>query len=523
LSSSVRRRLPTLALCLSLVLAAYLRLAHVTDNPGWFSDEGTHLNIAANLLRGRVQYLAVRDSTLLAARLPLFDGLLAGLLALAGAGPGADSLRGLSGLRGFTASLGVLTTLLLCLAAWRMGGRRGRWLGVLAALTYALYPQAIVYSRFGFSYNLVAPLLLAALWAVWEFQRAAAQGAPAGRWLALAALAGGLAALSDLWGLVLLAPLTLAALTARRVEGRALAGLGLALLPLGLYAASMLLRAPRAFVFDLSFTLFRLGATPLPAQAALLAGNLLTLFSQEGWMALGAVGLFALRPARLRRLALLFFWAPLLLVGRSASLSSLSFYYLIPLLPLAALGLGALTLNGAHALARLVARALRPVVGRRAAAGGSVAAALAVAVAALYLAAQLAAQARAGFATAIDPFLLNPADARQAAAYVNARAAPGEVVLASPALAWLIDANAADFQMALARAGTATPHLPAGLPAERFAFDPRLDRARFVVVDNLWRNWGVYNVAGLPEMLAEVEGWRAVFTAGEVVVWERNP
>ncbi len=53
-----------LAVLLILALAAYLRLAYNADNPGWYTDEGTHLAIAQNLAQGRVQYLAVKDSTL---------------------------------------------------------------------------------------------------------------------------------------------------------------------------------------------------------------------------------------------------------------------------------------------------------------------------------------------------------------------------------------------------------------------------------------------------------------------------
>jgi hypothetical protein len=52
------------ALFLILALAAYLRLANHADNPGWYTDEGTHLAIAGQLLRGRIQYLAVNQSTL---------------------------------------------------------------------------------------------------------------------------------------------------------------------------------------------------------------------------------------------------------------------------------------------------------------------------------------------------------------------------------------------------------------------------------------------------------------------------
>ena len=72
---------------LILGLATFLRLANLADNPGWYTDEGTHLNIAANLLDGRVQYMAVGESTLLFARLPLFETILAGLVQGSGSEP----------------------------------------------------------------------------------------------------------------------------------------------------------------------------------------------------------------------------------------------------------------------------------------------------------------------------------------------------------------------------------------------------------------------------------------------------
>ena len=110
----------------------------------------------------------------------------------------------------------------------------------------------------------------------------------------------------------------------------------------------------------------------------------------------------------------------------------------------------------------------------------------------------------------------------QAAQYINQQMQMDEVVIASPTLAWALNANVADMQMPLAYAGRATPHLPADVPADRWAFNPAYQQARFVVVDNLWRNWAVPNVAGVGEMLHEVEMWPVAFRSGEVVVYQ-NP
>jgi hypothetical protein len=93
------------------------------------------------------------------------------------------------------------------------------------------------------------------------------------------------------------------------------------------------------------------------------------------------------------------------------------------------------------------------------------------------------------------------------------------VVIASPGLAWSLRANVADFQMSIAFTGQRTPHLPADVPRERFAFNPDYTQARFVVVDNLWRNWAVFTVPGVPQMLERVQTWPLMFQSGEIEVY----
>jgi hypothetical protein len=127
-----------------------------------------------------------------------------------------------------------------------------------------------------------------------------------------------------------------------------------------------------------------------------------------------------------------------------------------------------------------------------------------------------------GFHTQIDPFLIDPDHARLAAEFVNRHAAPDDVVVASPTLTWLIEANVADVQMATVVAGHAAPDLPADIPTDRFAFDPNYRQARFVIVDNLWHNWAVWNVPGAPDVLREMGTWPLAFEAGEIKVHE-NP
>lgn len=180
-------------LLIIVALAAYLRLWRVAETPGWFSDEGTHLEIVRHLLNGRTQYLSVTQSTLLFARLPLFEWLLAGAARLFGLGMGT--------LRGITAVLGTLSVALFY--AMLRDISKDRWLALTAALLLAVFPAAVIYSRFGFSYNLLVPLLLVAMWGLYCYLNGSRIG------LVWAALAIGLALITDLWAISLLPVLLL--------------------------------------------------------------------------------------------------------------------------------------------------------------------------------------------------------------------------------------------------------------------------------------------------------------------------
>jgi uncharacterized membrane protein len=475
-------------------------LANVATNPAWYTDEGTHLDIARHLLQGRVQYLAINQSWLLFSRLPLFEVLLALLARLHGIS--METLRLLTG------SLGVLTVAVLYGVVRLIQRGQDRWLPPLATLLLAIYPPAVLYSRFGFSYNLLAPLVLIVLLALWGYTSSRSKC-----WLAVASLSIGLGTLCDLWMFVLLLPF--ASIVFLRHWRHLLWCIPLALLPFSLYVIVMLNGAPSAFWFDARFVLSRLNQLPFDRQLATLAQNAVVLARQGAWMWLGLIGLLALRPARWRDIVLALLLIPIALLGRTTALFSLSYYYLIPLLPLVALGAASLIRNGVRLVIGWI---LKPPQADRVVAlvGVFIAVILSISTATSID------RVRNGFHTDIESFLLNPADAMETAQYINQQTVPDGVVIASPTLAWAINANVADMQMPLAYAGRATPHLPADVPVDRWAFNPAYQDATLVVVDNLWRNWAVPNVAGIAEMVHEVETWPVVFRAGDVAVYQ-NP
>ncbi|MCP4532421.1 MAG: hypothetical protein GY831_14470, partial [Delftia sp.] len=256
-------------------------------------------------------------------------------------------------------------------------------------------------------------------------------------------------------------------------------------------------------------------------QIKTLALNYTVLTSQDQWLALALVGLFIKRPARPRGLALLLLLAPIVVLGRTEALFTLSAYYVIPLFPLVSLGVALLLRWGLPYAWRETKGALqglcagRPRLPRWLPVAGAGLTLFAVVVSPFVASTVYQAQrTRDGFPTIIDLFLIDPQSARETAAFVNAHVSPDDVVIASPALAWMFRANVADFQMSVAFAGRETPHWPADIPVERFVFDPSVAQARFVVVDRLWRNWAVHTVPGMPEMLEQVGDWPLLFQAG---------
>jgi 4-amino-4-deoxy-L-arabinose transferase-like glycosyltransferase len=428
-----------LAVTSILLLAAYSRLANVAVNPAWYTDEGTHLDMARHLLQGRVQYLAINQSWLLFSRMPLFEILLSGAALSSGVS--------MHTLRTVTACLGVIAVAVLYVTAQRT--TRDTRLALLAALLLAIYPPAVLYSRFGFSYNLLAPLVLIAFLGLVEFSAHRST-----RWLAVSALSIGLGALSDLWMFVIVVPFTLIVLS--RSWRDVVWSVPLALLPYGVYAAIMLLTVPQAFLFDLRFVLSRVNQLALDQQAAMLWQNITTLAAHDAWLIAGSIGLALLKPPRLRWIALAFFAIPIVLLGRTTALFSLSFYYLIPLLPFVALGVASLIQYTAVWLAgRFELRVSRPA---RAALGAL------IVVVVLFSVSQLVEQVRHGFHTDIDGFLLDPIGVSVASAFVNRQTAPSDLVVASPTVAWMLQAQTADMQMPIAYRGRPTPHLPGSLP-----------------------------------------------------------
>lgn len=478
----------------TLALAALVRGSSL-EALGWYTDEGTQLAIARTLQTGHWGYLALTQSTLLVARPPLFPLLLHAWFHLVP--------FDIVGLRILTSGLGLLICLTLYAFAWQ--GLAWRTCA-LAALGYALYPLAALYNRLGFSYNLLALLLL---WCVYGLCAYARTRRP--HTLALAALALGVGGLCDIWALALwpaFISVLLSTLWYTKPPAH-LWAIPLAALPMALYALALWLTAPAAALFDASYTLSRLAAPVWPTQFFNVVDNAAHWLGSDVWLLPALGGCLCVRPRALRRILLLVLALTFLALARTNALYSLSAYYLIPLWPLLPLGTAALItrlsdLSHAHLPSRWRSVPLL--------------------LTACFFALQLR-PALFPTPTPIDDFLLDPTAARAALAYLQSHVSAAEVVIASPTLAWAIHrlAPTTDFQMAIAQTGQATPHFPAHLPPERWAFDARFANAQWVVVDNLWHNWAAVHIPQVEAWLNAADPARIVWQQGPITIYHFPP
>jgi 4-amino-4-deoxy-L-arabinose transferase-like glycosyltransferase len=511
-----------LALLAIFALAAFLRFYNLRTNPGWYTDEGTDLDIARNLLAGEVRYFALKDSTMLVARPLTMHLILAGLFLLFGS---TDILV----LRILAVSCNLLT--LLVMGIW---GRRiwGTWLALLSALMFAIFPNAVLYGRMGFSYNLLQPLFLIFVFALWEFGQTQKT-----RWLALAAVGTALGLSINLLALAPIAFMILYLLL--RAPRHILWTLPLSLSLFGIHTVVMLSRAPEAYLFDLSFTNSRFSAG-LPLQIVQLTWYYKELLNLNFWFPLGLVGHFLIRDVAKRRFFTYYLLFSLFFVVRSTPVTGQGFYLLLPWLPLISLGLALFLMEAfrfsfamfktdfealwEHFESRWLKRSGYEPVWRPRVKAISVSLLLIFIV----LAPLLAVLAEDFFS--VHWILLNQPDGvtrsvegtETLIAFLNQRLAHDDVVLASPQIGWALHARVADFQQAVAYTGGNTIHFPSNIPQSRFLYDISLDNADYVVIDDHWRNWAAENIEAVKGMIETVQTWPVIYEAGEFQVYE-NP
>lgn len=520
-----------------LTLCVFFHLYRLAATPGWDPQEGYNLDIAWNLLHGRLRLFALTSA--FAQHPPLFYLQLA--LAIRVFGYGIVAVRALAAL------YAILTCAALLLAGRRMlGAGPALW----AALVFTVAPITLANTRWGYSYAQLACIGVLCLGAGWRYMESGER-----RWLLAAAGLAGLAAFSDYVGVAWIVFVALIALRRGWRDATLAAGVGFGILAAGLLAC--LIAAPAIFVSDVVTTSGRAaGGNPL-LQVILLLLNYYRFLTLDPWLLLGVAGLF-LVPARTRGYLLGAVAVVGLVVLKVRDLGA-SIHTAVPLLPILALGAGVALDAGLRRLYAWSLDWLRPLIPAsptrsispsvsptrhlsdrqpgdqpHPALRRQVAALLVflVVVSPLGLATAADAVGLGGtLTTRQDDILATPGDAQAAGRYVLAHAHAGDLVLASPTIAWMFDApeggggagiQGADILQSIAQAGDQVAFYPAHLPAGRWAYDVSPERARYVVVDDLLRRLAAPGQApALQPILARVERWPIAFTAGQYSVYER--
>jgi hypothetical protein len=433
-------------------------------------------------------------------------------------------------LRYFTALLGLLSVFLtyLCLSA--MLGNRNRILPLISTAILAIFPNVIMYSRVGFSYNLLPPLVLIAILGCWKFLDNGEV-----RWLYIAGICVGVGITSDLIMINFLLPLLL--IGGYRKPKFALQVIGVALAPVAIYGIVMLLFSPEVFFFDIAFMLGRVGNIPFIGQIPMLILNLGGLMLSGMWTAFGILGLHVVHPRRLLWILVIFFWIPFAGIARIVATISLGYYYMIPLMPLLAIGIASLICFGVPRLSGVLAdgimlatRRFALHIGRNLDVSGRLVNLVSTTfvIVGLVLSPVLFSIVSPkvglspGSQSSMTDVSVSPADARKVASHINSIAGDSEVVIGSPAFIWMVEANGADFQQSLASLGEETMHYPSSIPSERFVFDPDWRNAEYIVIDPVILNWGARMMPAATEMVAEVQSWPIEISCGEMTVF-RNP
>ncbi len=493
-----RQALPAL-LALMLLFGAYVRLTHLADNPGWDADEGYNLNIAVNLAAGKAQMLAMQYAFV---QHPPFFYVLGVLLI-------RFWTHNLIALRALSACCGVLTIIGLYGLGSALGGRK---LGWAAAAFYTIWPEAVLQARWAYTYNLLALLIVLVLWAAAPLYLDRGRVGPAApahtlpRAVLLSGFCAGLALATDQEATALLPPLIYLWWGRDR---RLLIGGALTLIAAPAAYLGVMLAVRRAdLLFDIEHTASRLQSGPGD-----LIVRLAHLFSFDPLVVIGLFGIAAAGRGKART-TLLLLEIPLVVLILEVRDPSPYFRAAEPLLPLAALGMGALILAFIKFIASITAR------GARSRARAIVACGILLIPLGGFMLIDDAASANGTFATPLKPVLpRSAAQARRLADWINQRVRSTDLVIAMPEISWLLHCRTTELLQAVAVTGRATGFYPAGLGPKRFVYDPRLDAARYLVVDSFTRQLIVEYADERALVRVAQSGWSVVYRQGEYVVY----
>ena len=509
----INRFLQWFGLFLLITSSFYFRFTNLPTNPGWYNDEGTYINMAMNLQEGRSEYLGIEGSMLIIGRMPLFTSLLSLVFDIFG--PGLEPIRYL------TAGAGVLSVGLLYFVLLRILGPAQPYLPFLAAFILAIHPRAVLFSRVGFGYNLLTPLVILSFWGLWNYVNKPQKG-----WLFLAVTLTGIGLITEL-AFIAYSILVIGVILVRRRQD-ALWAVPLLYLPFGMHCLMSYLQYGEIFTSDFWMTFFRSTNPDIPFQLVSIFFNLTHLFYYNPVFLLGFFGLLIIRPLKLSLLTIAAYLIPFMIIAQNFPLLMQGYYYISPFFPFIAIGMAYAIMKGLEILIHFAQQVYElstryiqhPWITKYIKILTTDSLIFILFLFPLsYALYSLNNQVHHQFISGFDPIFLDAKDSQKVVHFINQRVAPDDLVIASPALAWAIVANATDYQISIAAMPTSTIHFPAGIPQDRLAFDVDYRKAKFIVVDTILLSWPTAGIPGLTELLAFAQAGELAYQSGDISVY----
>jgi hypothetical protein len=484
-----------------VALNIFLRVYKLNIRPVWYGDEGSNLEIAWNLIHGKLVYLAY-DYTFLP-HLPLFF-LLAGIFAL---------LFGhtILAIRLFAVLCVTIVTVLLYFLGKEV---RDKKTGVLASLIFTILYAVLLFSRYAFFPNLlVLEITLVALFSV-KYLKTKEE-----KWLWGVTASLATISLSEVYvyAIFLVLPFLL-----WQDKKKLLRYLAFSLTPLAIFILAMLILKSQSFIADGKYYfIYRYALPNNPHENPLLDYfRLMKMWMTGGtlWGSLGFLGLFLIKDKKIRWLigsiALITFLSVLAPNLRSFFARNLLIVY-----PFAALG-AALLVQKIFELVMVFFNA-----GKK----SFLKAALAIIFISFTFKTDILSDIRffgpKPYSTTQDLsyYDLNVADVKAASNFINENTEKDELVIAPDQFAPMIQAKMANFFQATAFDGIENDiYSPRFIDKRRFLFNASLKDSKYLILEEeSLVKWG-NDVPTLRPSIEDVFQWPIVFSSKNYEIRE-NP
>ncbi len=520
------RSLSVVFILLAFAASAYFRYYDLRQYPGWYSDEGNHIDLAENWMQGDWRNYGVLGAPY-SQRPPMFMYTIATAMSFFG--------KDITVTRGVSAAANLIT---IMLAAWIAFKALGLKEGILTFWLGAVAPWIVVFGRIGLTYNLMGLFFLFSCIALWYYLKTYSNS-----WLFAAAISAALAFATDYLGVLSGLTVFLALLICnRRVLLRFLF---ISLSVLVVCFLPVLLVNSEVFFSDMrSLFLWGGGIQTTSNSLVSILINYSELLRRESWILLGLCGLFLIKDGLLRNILLMAVGSTLIMVTRAYTPVGVGLHYLMHLFPIFAFGLAVFMLrafdisrdffrNQLRSLLNLILIPEKPGYSQKTTSRiQKVSNYASLFLAAMIVFAPLIWMFLSSFAMVTyktdyiftgndDLRLVDVNSADQVREFLSSHADMDDLVVGSPTLIWgLPTMHRADFLAALAYNGY-RPNNYIVVDRERYAYDLELANAEYVVVDPLAEEFAPLVLPGMERWLDEIHTWPVVFEAGDIRVYQR--